>query len=453
MDEAQSRSSGFGGTATLYLMRINVTPKVIQNMKNAKELLKSVGIEGKKVKEVDLTNNLSLREKIQQKVLSEKGDRSLKKGFPIIFLDDVPIGSVDDLAAWIKEHVNSDLRTSGVESTGLDVEKLTISDGPHSNSNNTNVLVKNVNIHQNQPTPRKNSGGSNTNVGTISSSPPRNEVVPPAHKDEDKINLKKLLEYESSKIKGYDSLTGLTEITVDEFSDEEESPRSGAHTPHRRFSFSASPPRQGITIPNSSNVMPSPDLINDYSPENKSFVVPPSSSGSSSDPRLTAEDNKTGANNKELQNNMTLFSKTVNTVETLIAPGAKRLADWWYGSSSKPKHEIKGPVPNEEPTSEAVEYTVLRTNWYWRQQVRILRLEKDSFSRLLPKSNSTRGQFRYSEIEKLTKYTQNNFFTITFKDKTEEYYESPKMDEIVDEIAKRAKQNKHVITVVQISDD
>jgi glutaredoxin len=92
MDEAQSRSSGFGGTATLYLMRINVTPKVIQNMKNAKELLKSVGIEGKKVKEVDLTNNLSLREKIQQKVLSEKGDRSLKKGFPIIFLDDVPIG-------------------------------------------------------------------------------------------------------------------------------------------------------------------------------------------------------------------------------------------------------------------------------------------------------------------------------------------------------------------------
>lgn len=79
--------------------------------------------------------------------------------------------------------------------------------------------------------------------------------------------------------------------------------------------------------------------------------MPPSSSGSSSDPRLTAEDNKTGANNKELQNNMTLFSKTVNTVETLIAPGAKRLADWWYGSSSKPKHEIKGPVPNEEASS------------------------------------------------------------------------------------------------------
>jgi len=39
------------------------------------------------------------------------------------------------------------------------------------------------------------------------------------------------------------------------------------------------------------------------------------------------------------------------------------------------------------------------------------------------------------------------------KDKTEEYYESPKMDEIVDEITKRARQNKHVITVVQISDD
>eukprot|EP00029_Vermamoeba_vermiformis_P007738 TRINITY_DN3432_c0_g1_i1.p1 TRINITY_DN3432_c0_g1~~TRINITY_DN3432_c0_g1_i1.p1 ORF type:complete len:453 (-),score=95.86 TRINITY_DN3432_c0_g1_i1:27-1385(-) len=451
MDEAQSRSSGLGGTATLYLMRINVTPKVIQNMKAAKELLKSVGIEGKKVKEVDLTNNLSLREKIQQKVLSEKGDRSLKKGFPIIFLDDVPIGSVDDLAAWIKEHVNADLRTSGVESTGLDVEKLTISDGPHSN-NNTNVLVKNVNIHQNQPTPpRKNSGGSNTNNNIISSSPPRNEVVPSPHKEEDKINLKKLLEYESSKIKGYDSLTGLTEITVDEFSDEEESPRSGSHTPHRRFSFSASPPRQGMMIPNS-NVMPSPDLINDYSPENKSFVVPPSSSGSSSDLRVTTDDKNTSTN-KDLQNNMTLFSKTVNTVETIIGPGAKRLADWWYGSSSKPKHEVKGPVPNEETSTEAVEYTVLRTNWYWRQQVRILKLEKDSFSRLLPKSNSTRGQFRYSEIEKLTKYTQNNFFTITFKDKTEEYYESPKMDEIVDEITKRAKLNKHVITVVQISDD
>lgn len=77
-----------------------MTPKVIQNMKNAKELLKSVGIEGKKVKEVDLTNNLSLREKIQQKVLSEKGDRSLKKGFPIIFLDDVPIGVRSSFFFW-----------------------------------------------------------------------------------------------------------------------------------------------------------------------------------------------------------------------------------------------------------------------------------------------------------------------------------------------------------------
>jgi len=92
MDDAHGRPLGLGGTATLYLMRINVTPKVIQNMKSAKELLKSVGIEGKKVKEVDLTNNLSLREKIQQKVLSEKGEKSLKKGFPIIFLDDIPIG-------------------------------------------------------------------------------------------------------------------------------------------------------------------------------------------------------------------------------------------------------------------------------------------------------------------------------------------------------------------------
>ncbi len=75
--------------------------------------------------------------------------------------------------------------------------------------------------------------------------------------------------------------------------------------------------------------------------------MPPSSSGSSSDLRVTADD-KTGSANKDLQNNMTLFSKTVNTVETLIGPGAKRLADWWYGSSSKPKHEVKGPVPNEE---------------------------------------------------------------------------------------------------------
>jgi len=74
--------------------------------------------------------------------------------------------------------------------------------------------------------------------------------------------------------------------------------------------------------------------------------VPPSSSGSSSDLRVTT-DNKHSSTNTELQNNMTLFSKTVNTVETLIAPGAKRLADWWYGPS-KPKHEVKGPVPNEE---------------------------------------------------------------------------------------------------------
>lgn len=88
MNRADSSGSPhkFGdASATLYLMRVNMTAKVIANLKTARKLLGNIGISRKKIKEVDLTTDFTLRDKILQKV-------GRNRQFPLIFIDNQPIG-------------------------------------------------------------------------------------------------------------------------------------------------------------------------------------------------------------------------------------------------------------------------------------------------------------------------------------------------------------------------
>jgi glutaredoxin len=62
-----------------------MTAKVIANLKTARILLGKIGISRKKIKEVDLTADFTLRDKILQKV-------GRNRQFPIIFIDEQPIG-------------------------------------------------------------------------------------------------------------------------------------------------------------------------------------------------------------------------------------------------------------------------------------------------------------------------------------------------------------------------
>jgi glutaredoxin len=71
--------------ATLYLMRVKMSPKVIANIKTARRLLKKIGISGKRIKEIDLTTNLALQDKILRQITPNSD-------FPIIFIDNQLIG-------------------------------------------------------------------------------------------------------------------------------------------------------------------------------------------------------------------------------------------------------------------------------------------------------------------------------------------------------------------------
>ncbi|KAL6051272.1 hypothetical protein QOT17_019323 [Balamuthia mandrillaris] len=68
-----------------------------------------------------------------------------------------------------------------------------------------------------------------------------------------------------------------------------------------------------------------------------------------------------------------------------------------------------------------VEIEVMRTNWFWRQQSRMLRFGKETFERIDPKTNETRAIFRYSAIDNISLKDDTNL-VIRFTDGTEPQY-------------------------------
>jgi len=69
------------------------------------------------------------------------------------------------------------------------------------------------------------------------------------------------------------------------------------------------------------------------------------------------------------------------------------------------EEQTKKQELNEEnlrPDENVSELPVFRTNWWWREQKRLIRFESTVFSRVDPKTNSLRASFDYSDIKQIT---------------------------------------------------
>jgi glutaredoxin len=365
-------------SATLYLMRANMSAKVIANLKSARRLLRKIGISGKRVKEVDLTTDFNLRDKILQKV-------GRNRQFPLIFIDQQAIGDVDDLNAWIEEHTSQSPKVTPTKD-----EKSTVS--PRSLSTS--------------PPQRPSLENYSPQVDTSISDPPQHIIT------------------KYTEVNGnVENSPPFKEILVDEeFSDSDEhmpkSPRSVATSSlqsqnpsgrrDEKSTASSSPPRvipiQQIdsvmweytpseatkrisTSPNSNSSVDSGNVVKD-----SVLVEPPHSprssslSNSSTSSSVTAR-NETTVNKKQkdveiAESRLNLLGKTLASVESVV----QSLANWWRQSpastTTTPPSTQSDALPSDTSTAEVtqrelktqdVEFVVVQTNWYWRRTTPIPR--------------------------------------------------------------------------------
>eukprot|EP01090_Pellita_catalonica_P018926 TRINITY_DN6269_c0_g1_i1.p1 TRINITY_DN6269_c0_g1~~TRINITY_DN6269_c0_g1_i1.p1 ORF type:complete len:422 (+),score=77.07 TRINITY_DN6269_c0_g1_i1:30-1268(+) len=109
--------------------------------------------------------------------------------------------------------------------------------------------------------------------------------------------------------------------------------------------------------------------------------------------------------------------------------GADWLLSYWYGSNTTETTETtetnetnetpqtKVEVDEEEQDEldkEANVFSVIRTNWMWRNQNRVFKLEKTKFMRLTEDKTSVRAEFEYKDVASLVVQEAHIFLIIKF---------------------------------------
>jgi len=86
-----------------------------------------------------------------------------------------------------------------------------------------------------------------------------------------------------------------------------------------------------------------------------------------------------------------------------------------------------------------IEFNVIHTNWYWRQQTRVLRLTKDHILRIHPKYGDVRAAQKYDEISKVV-VKNKDYFILYYKESSPDYFRAPSnaIEKIVSTIKERA---------------
>ena len=92
--------------------------------------------------------------------------------------------------------------------------------------------------------------------------------------------------------------------------------------------------------------------------------------------------------------------------------------------------EVPIPKPVESSDSLLAEFPVMQTNWYYRQQARILRFYQNFFARVNPSNQEVRATHDYVHISKILK--RGNTFTLQFTNSAPEDYTSPNASSIVE---------------------
>jgi hypothetical protein len=101
--------------------------------------------------------------------------------------------------------------------------------------------------------------------------------------------------------------------------------------------------------------------------------------------------------------------------------------------------ENKGPLD--------IDFTVLRTNWYWRHQKRIYRMAASGIIRIRPVETMKCDMMPYATITKLIR-TGDKYLVLLFSEESNhhpEYLESSDADEIINIILDRCGEKKPVV--------
>eukprot|EP00029_Vermamoeba_vermiformis_P005876 TRINITY_DN215_c0_g1_i1.p1 TRINITY_DN215_c0_g1~~TRINITY_DN215_c0_g1_i1.p1 ORF type:complete len:579 (+),score=239.80 TRINITY_DN215_c0_g1_i1:128-1864(+) len=86
-----------------------------------------------------------------------------------------------------------------------------------------------------------------------------------------------------------------------------------------------------------------------------------------------------------------------------------------------------------------IEFSVIHTNWYWRQQTRVLRLTKEHVLRIHPKYGDVRAAQKYDEINKIV-VKNKEYLILYYKESSPDYFRatSAAIEKIVSTIKERA---------------
>lgn len=145
-------------------------------------------------------------------------------------------------------------------------------------------------------------------------------------------------------------------------------------------------------------------------------------------------------------NTMNVFGRAGASVETTL-----RGVYNWFGWQATPSEK---PIQEQRDEQNTTEMVVIHTNWYYKQQVRILKFYTDEFVRIHPITKQIKATHKYSQVEKIT-IRGNTYFVLYFLPQLElaaEYYEAKERDFIVELIIKRALSFKVRVTLIEVYD-
>jgi hypothetical protein len=103
-----------------------------------------------------------------------------------------------------------------------------------------------------------------------------------------------------------------------------------------------------------------------------------------------------------------------------------------------PLNWFRGGKQSDKDES-VIELSVIHTNWYWRQQTRVMRLTKEHILRIHPKYGDVRAAQKYDEISKIV-VKNKEYLIMYYKESSPDYFRatSAAIEKIVSTIKERA---------------
>eukprot|EP01124_Arcella_intermedia_P015426 TRINITY_DN21922_c0_g1_i1.p1 TRINITY_DN21922_c0_g1~~TRINITY_DN21922_c0_g1_i1.p1 ORF type:complete len:328 (-),score=111.90 TRINITY_DN21922_c0_g1_i1:84-1067(-) len=199
--------------------------------------------------------------------------------------------------------------------------------------------------------------------------------------------------------------------------------------------------KRSTFVQNTLKVTPAPSQEN----ENEwTEHMPNPSNGPSSDKESSSSTNAPNVSSSVsvAKSNLNVFGKAGEYFESTV--------NSWYNWIGK--NPSNTPVQSSQDDFQDV--VVIHTNWFWKQQVRILRFYEHYFNRIHPNTLNVKETHPYKEVDKIT-ITGNTYFIIYFlpsSKKAPEYYESKDRDAIIEIIATRALREGQTVALVEIAD-